>query len=49
MTVRAFQMHDPDGDAQVTEAEMTAMAAMMQSHMGGQHDGVPGMGMMGKN
>ena len=23
MTVRAFQMHDPDGDAQVTEAEMT--------------------------
>jgi len=22
MTVRAFQMHDADGDAQVTEAEM---------------------------
>ena len=44
MTVRAFQMHDADGDAQVTEAEMTAMAAMMQDHMGGQQDGMPGMG-----
>ncbi|MEO8243489.1 MAG: EF-hand domain-containing protein [bacterium] len=44
MTVRAFQMHDTDGDAQVTEAEMSAMAAMMQDHMGGQHDGMPGMG-----
>jgi hypothetical protein len=44
MTVRAFQMHDADGDAQVTEAEMVAMAAMMQSHMGGQQDGMPGMG-----
>lgn len=41
MTVRAFQMHDADGDAQVTEAEM---AAMMQSHMGGQQNGMPGMG-----
>ena len=51
MTVRAFQMHDPDGDAQVTEAEMAAMAAMMQSHMSGQQDGMPGMhkGMMGNN
>lgn len=51
MTVRAFQMHDADGDAQVTEAEMAAMAAMMQSHMGGQQDGTPGMGknMMGNN
>ena len=44
MTVRAFQKHDADGDAQVTEAEMTAMAAMMQDHMGGQQDGMPGMG-----
>jgi hypothetical protein len=44
MTVRAFQMHDADGDAQVTETEMSAMAAMMQDHMGGQHDGMQGMG-----
>ena len=44
MTVRAFQMHDADGDAQVTEAEMSAMGAMMQDHMGGQQDGMPGMG-----
>jgi hypothetical protein len=44
MTVRAFQMHDADGDAQVTEAEMSAMAAMMQDHMGVQQDGMPGMG-----
>jgi hypothetical protein len=44
MTVRAFQMHDADGDAQVTEAEMSAMAAMMQDHMGGQQDGMPGVG-----
>jgi Ca2+-binding EF-hand superfamily protein len=44
MTVRAFQMHDTDGDGQVTEAEMSAMAAMMQNHMGGQQDGMPGMG-----
>lgn len=44
MTVRAFQMHDTDGDGQVTEAEMSAMAAMMQDHMGGQHDGMTGMG-----
>jgi EF hand len=49
MTVRTFQMHDADGDAQVTEAEMAAMAAMMQSHIGGQQDGMPGMGMMGNN
>ena len=51
MTVRAFQMHDADGDAQVTEAEMTAMAAMMQNHMGGQQDGMPdmGKGMMNDN
>ena len=44
MTVRAFQMHDADGDAQVTEAEMAAMAAMMQSHMSGQQGGMQGMG-----
>ena len=44
MTVRAFQMHDADGDAQVTEAEMSAMAAMMQEHMGGQHGDMQGMG-----
>ena len=44
MTVRAFQMHDADGDAQVTEAEMAAMAEMMQSHMGGRQGNMPGMG-----
>lgn len=44
MTVRAFQMHDADGDAQVTEAEMSAMAEMMQSHMSGQQGNMPGMG-----
>src|SRR3989338_8642974 len=44
MTVRAFQMHDADGDAQVTEAEMADMAEMMQSHMGGQQGGMQGMG-----
>jgi Ca2+-binding EF-hand superfamily protein len=51
MTVRAFQMHDADGDAQVTEAEMAAMAEMMQSHMVGQQGNMPGMGhgMMGNN
>ncbi|MCQ0092981.1 calcium-binding protein [Roseovarius sp. M141] len=49
MTVRAFQMHDADGDAQVTEAEMAAAAAMMQGRMGGQQDGMPGKGMMGNN
>ena len=51
MTVRAFQMHDADGDAQVTEAEMATMAAMMQSHMAMQQGGMPGMGkgMMGDN
>jgi Ca2+-binding EF-hand superfamily protein len=51
MMVRAFQMHDTDGDAQVTEAEMAAMAEMMQQHMAGQQDGSPrmGRGMMGNN
>ena len=48
MTVRAFQMHDADGDAQVTEAEMAAMTEMMQSHMAGQQGGM-GYGMMGGN
>ena len=51
LTVRAFQMHDPDGDAQVTEAEMAAMAAMMESHSGWQHGDMQGRhrGMMGDN
>jgi hypothetical protein len=51
MTVRAFQMHDVDGDAQVTEAEMAAMADMMQRQMAGPQDGMPGMGQgkMGSN
>ncbi len=51
MTVRAFQMHDPDGDAQVTEAEMAAMAAKMQGHMSSRQGGMPGagQGMMGNN
>ncbi len=42
MMVRAFQMHDEDGDGQVTEAEMATMAAMMQMMMAGSKDG-PGM------
>jgi hypothetical protein len=44
-------MHDADGDAQVTGAEMAEMAATMQCHMDGQQDGVPNMGkgMMGDN
>ena len=33
MMVRAFQMHDEDGDGQVTEAEVAIMAAMMQMMM----------------
>lgn len=51
MTVRAFQMHDADGDAQVTEAEMTSMAETMQKRMAGKQDGTSGMGqgMMGNN
>ena len=32
MMVRVFQMHDADGDAQVTDAEMMALADMMQGH-----------------
>ena len=35
MMVRAFQMHDEDGDGQVTEAEIATMAAMMQMMMAG--------------
>ena len=51
MTVRAFQMHDAEGDAQVTEAEMATMATMKQSMMAMQQGGMPGMGkgMMGSN
>jgi len=51
MTVRAFQMHDADGDAQVTEAEIAARAEMIQRHMAGHQDEMPGMGrgMMGNN
>ena len=44
MTVRAFQMHDADGDAQVTEAELPAMATMMKDQMGAQHEGMSDMG-----
>lgn len=40
MTVRMFQMHDSNGDAAVTKAEMAAMAAMMQGQMGGPQDGM---------
>ena len=43
MMVRALQMHDADGDGQVTEAEMTAMATMRQAHMGGSIMGHGGM------
>ena len=51
MTVRAFQMHDADGDAQVTQEEMAAVAAMMQDHMSGRQGDMPGAGhgMMGNN
>ena len=42
MMVRAFQMHDEDGDGQVTEAEMATMAAMMQMMMA-RSKGGPGM------
>ncbi len=51
MTVRAFQMHDADGDAQVTDAEMAAMAAMMQNRMSERQGNMSGAGrgMMGNN
>ena len=39
MMVRAFQMHDEDGDGQVTEAEIATMAAMMQMMMAGAKGG----------
>ena len=53
MMVRAFQMHDEDGDGQVTEAEMATMATMMQMMMA-RPKGGPGMqgdngGMMDDN
>ena len=38
MMVRAFQMHDEDGDGEVTEAETATMAAMMQMMMAGLKD-----------
>ena len=47
MMVRAFQMHDEDGDGQVTEAEMAAMATMMQMMMA-RPKGGPGMDGAGK-
>ena len=47
MMVRAFQMHDEDGDGQVTEAEIATMAAMMQMMMAGAKGG-PGMHGAGK-
>ena len=47
MTVRVFQMHDADGDAQVTEEEMAAMVEMMEDHMAGGRGG--NRGMMGNN
>lgn len=42
MTVRAFQMQDSDGDAQVTEAEMAAIVTTMQGHMSGHPVAMPG-------
>ena len=47
MMVRAFQMHDEDGDGQVTEAEMATMATMMQMMMA-RSKGGPGMHGAGK-
>ena len=47
MMVRAFQLHDEDGDGQVTEAEIATMAAMMQMMMTGAKGG-PGMRGAGK-
>ena len=43
MMVRAVQMHDTDGDAQMTGAEMATVAAMMQSQMDSPQSGMPGM------
>ena len=47
MMVRAFQMHDEDGDGQVTEAEIATVATMMQMMMAGAKGG-PGMHGAGK-
>ena len=49
MMVRAFQMHDEDGDGQVTEAEIATMAAMMQMMMAGAKGGPGKGGMMDDN
>lgn len=61
MMVRVFQMHDADGDAQVTDAEMMALADMMQGYGQGFAGGYahrhaaqgdmprPGRGLMGDN
>ena len=49
MMVRAFQMHDEDGDGQVTEAETATMAAMMQMMMAGAKGGPGKGGMMDDN
>jgi len=40
MMVRAFQMHDSDGDAQVTEAELSALAQQMADHDHGRGHGM---------
>ena len=50
MNDRRFQMHDADGDGQVTEAELTAMATNMQNQEGGhQGSGHMGRGTSGYN
>ena len=36
-------MHDAEGDTQVTEDELAAMAAIMQSHMNVRQDEMQGM------
>ncbi len=45
MMVRVFQMHDEDGDGQVSEAEIATVAAMMHRMMAGANGG-PGKGDM---
>lgn len=44
MAVRAFQMHDADGDGQVTEAEMTAVAGQMGQMGAAPQGGMPNFG-----